>query len=230
MSQSIRFIVFTALTILITVQGFSPPFPFECPECDWIRCPPGRYCKEFPNPRCAAVEKPCLNPPCPLPGNFPCCAHLKCVKMEDPKCPGLCARVYKPVCGTDGKTYNNACLLGIATCKSDGKITLKHKGKCECPATCASVRCKPRQRCVMKDVFCKSHNGTCCPVPTCVSDFDTCDYPCIAVYKPVCGTDGRTYSNSCELSKATCKSKGKIQFEHEGKCFGGSVDFLGTGF
>ena len=38
--------------------------------------------------------------------------------------------MFDPVCGTDGKTYPNKCVLDIATCKSNGKIQFKHKGVC----------------------------------------------------------------------------------------------------
>ena len=42
-----------------------------------------------------------------------------------------CPRIYRPVCGTDGKTYSNKCILDIATCESKGKIQLKSQGACK---------------------------------------------------------------------------------------------------
>lgn len=46
------------------------------------------------------------------------------------KCPQFCTFEYDPQCGSDGKTYANPCTLKIATCESNGKITLAHGGDC----------------------------------------------------------------------------------------------------
>ena len=40
-------------------------------------------------------------------------------------------RMYRPVCGTDGKTYERECSLETATCESGGRIELDHYGECE---------------------------------------------------------------------------------------------------
>ena len=41
-----------------------------------------------------------------------------------------CTRELKPVCGADGKTYNNKCLLDKEYCKTNVKINLAHVGPC----------------------------------------------------------------------------------------------------
>ena len=49
--------------------------------------------------------------------------------MADVIC-GCPFRHLLPVCGTDGTTFNNECLLKAATCR-DKSITKEHDGECQ---------------------------------------------------------------------------------------------------
>ena len=47
----------------------------------------------------------------------------------------------------------------------------------------------------------------------------SCQCPkCPPTTKRVCGTDGRTYMNECELRKQSCTTKTNIRVLHPGKC------------
>jgi hypothetical protein len=41
---------------------------------------------------------------------------------------------------------------------------------------------------------------------------------CPNIYKPVCATNGETFSNLCSLEIADCKSNGAIAFGYDGEC------------
>ncbi|GMF65110.1 unnamed protein product [Phytophthora lilii] len=110
-------------------------------------------------------------------------------------CPEVCPTIYKPVCGSDGVTYANDCTLGIAQCKSGGAITKVSEGQCA--------------------------NAS---APSSGSGSVSCPEVCIEIFKPVCGSDGVTYANSCFLGVANCKNPSITQVS-DGACVAGEGSY-----
>ncbi|XP_067219091.1 ovoinhibitor-like isoform X2 [Chanodichthys erythropterus] len=100
--------------------------------------------------------------------------------------PIICPTIYKPVCGSDGKTYSNECALNAANQALKTKIVIVKQGECDRP--------------LQPD--CKRYPSNICPLN----------------YSPVCGSDGKTYGNECELCAANKASKTKILIQKQGEC------------
>ncbi|KOB64228.1 Brasiliensin [Operophtera brumata] len=177
------------------------------------------------------------------------CESVKVVDNLPIPPPCTCARDMKPVCGSDGNTYNNDCLLNCATA-NDNTLSIAHAGKCETvkvvdnlpippPCTCArdfkpvcgSDGTTYTNDCLLNcatandNTLSISHAGKCetvkvvdnLPIPppcTCVTDV-----------KPVCGSDGKTYTNDCLLNCATANDN-TLSISHAGKC--GEVNVVGN--
>ncbi len=101
--------------------------------------------------------------------------------------PCICTKEYRPVCGCDGKTYGNACM---AKCK------VKSFVERPCPKTeSGSTNNAPAT----------GTNNT-----DCVKKQPKEDCACARNYDPVCGCDGKDYSNPCSaLCRVSSFTKGK---------------------
>ncbi|KAL1021294.1 hypothetical protein UPYG_G00011350 [Umbra pygmaea] len=136
------------------------------------------------------------------------CIQNKCV------CPQCQGQAFSPVCGSDGITYDNTCELGVASCVLRKKIDIAKPGSCdeECGSggsgsgveSCEQDRCR---------TFGGSWDEDAEDV-RCVCDFDCHRVP----RNQVCGSDGRTYSNECELKKTRCNRKEHLQIQNQGRC------------
>lgn len=45
-------------------------------------------------------------------------------------CPQKCEDKDEPICGTDGNTYKNPCVLDLSACETNKKILMVHTGRC----------------------------------------------------------------------------------------------------
>ncbi|XP_074597901.1 agrin-like isoform X2 [Brevipalpus obovatus] len=144
--------------------------------------------------------------------NLNCTSHQLCNINPDGQasciCPSQCPPVMKPVCGSDGETYDSLCDIKRKSCLRTLDITIKHGGPCQPDgdAKCSSITCDPGEICYI-DIG----NGD----PRC-----RCVITCTEEYDPVCGADGISYVNLCQLRRESCEKKLDIEVDHKGLCGG----------
>jgi hypothetical protein len=164
-------------------RGVSVASKGECPEAD------GGVAQS-----CGGRQaKPCSNGEyCDYPAGA-LCGRADATGSCAPKGSGACTKDLKPVCGCDGKTYNNLCLAASAG------VSVETQGACAGSGqTCGGLLGKT----CPSGQYCNFPIKTMCGSGDQTGSCDTIPQACADLHSPVCGCDGKTYSNSCFASIA----------------------------
>ena len=123
------------------------------------------------------------------------------LKIIFSECPETCPDEVNPVCGNNGETYNNECYLNYYRCNGMPDLYLAFEGECIDENTSENPEQEENQ--------------------TQVPEAFECQLACTRDYRPVCGNDGKTYANLCELEREACLAPEKqILQDYEGECRG----------
>ncbi|XP_047511695.1 agrin-like [Pieris napi] len=106
----------------------------------------------------------------------------------------------QPLCGSDARDYNGECEMRRAACEANTNITFKYYGKCD---PCAGVTCPDPEVCQLDEKR----------SPSC-----RCAEPCSLEFSPVCASDGKTYSNECQMHRESCRARKQLKIIFKGQC------------
>ena len=104
---------------------------------------------------------------------------------------GRCTMELQPVCGNDGITRANPCSFLTTYCEENRDLQFVSMGNCV-------VNNVPELK----------------REPAKIS----CNKGCNRIYMPVCGSDGITYSNKCNLDVKNCEEVLEIDVVYNGEC------------
>ncbi|XP_072180203.1 agrin-like [Diadema setosum] len=189
------------------------------------------------------LEKPTTTISIPTEPPIPTTLFPELNPADDPysdggPCPSTCANnKWKPVCGTDGKTYETLCHLRYEACMpGTPDVSLAHIGACS-GDDCSTISCQDftyspccgsdgityYNKCELERYACFTnvpkgklyvvHQGACiAPSPGCPS---ACPAP---DDHEVCGSDGNTYPSLCHLNQQRCADGSNLTIDHPGPC------------
>ncbi|KAL1116864.1 hypothetical protein AAG570_005333 [Ranatra chinensis] len=119
------------------------------------------------------------------------------------QCDYRCEHVVRPVCGSDGTTYDSECHLKKSACLNQTRVRVSYSGFCNAEGVCSSYTCDHGATCVERA------GRAVCECPQCPAEFS-----------PVCGSDGVSYGNECKLRLQACLHSRHITVLYTGLCNG----------
>jgi hypothetical protein len=146
---------------------------------------------EVADGECSAVELKFAGNRHTDPNTTPTTEQFAFPVMEQRLTPMICNRMYAPVCGSNGITYSNECMLNADSFERNLDITKLHDGECDAEHTDEQVSAQE------------------------------CSLMCTREFNPVCGQFGdqfRIYGNPCELGVASCLTNGAVVQVDPSKC------------
>ncbi|MFM2418485.1 MAG: hypothetical protein RL385_3208 [Pseudomonadota bacterium] len=147
-----------------------------------FQCASGEYCAFAPSAQCGAGDQSGV------------------CKLQ----PKACTKEYLPVCGCDDKTYGNACAAASAgvSAKSEGACGSSTPPKTlKVGDSCGGFRVANSATCA-DGLFCQHQPGALCGAADAPGECVAIPQICTAIYAPVCGCDGKTYSSACNAAAA----------------------------
>ena len=168
--------------VAVAAKGTCEGFQESCGGLLGFVCETGYFCDWAPENMCGAAD-----------------ALGTCVKI-----PLICLGTGDPVCGCDGKTYDQACHANAAG------VSIASKGTCDAEgAPCGGLLgfvCE-------KGYFCDYEPADMCGADDGLGSCKAKPESCIPFEAEVCGCDGKDYVNSCAAN-----AEG-VSVAHEGTCF-----------
>ncbi|XP_069724994.1 ovomucoid-like isoform X4 [Phaenicophaeus curvirostris] len=123
------------------------------------------------------------------------CSGYPNTTNEEGKVALVCTKTLSPICGTDGVTYSNECLLCAYNSQYGTNISKDYDGEC-------------------KEVV----RVDCSRYPNITNKEGKVELLCNKDLNPICSADGVTYDNECLLCARNLKSGTGVGKKYDGQC------------